>query len=205
MRLPLAIGVLAVLSSSAWGAQSQTQGIHAVPAPGPVAIDGDLGDWDLSGAYLHCDDVGELRDVYSAQVAMMHDAQALYVAIRWVDRVPLGNSHDPRFSASKGWAGDSVQLRLKTDRICHVTGWCFAPTQEPCLLIDYGKNLDEPFGGGARTLMRTDGWKLDGGAEMGFRVDADKRGYVQEIKLPWALIITGKAFTAGEQIACGIE
>ncbi len=204
MRLPL-IALCAAITSSLWSAQSETQGIHAVPVPGAVTIDGDLADWDLSGAYLQCYDVAELRDVYSAQVAMMYDAQALYVSIHWADTVPLGNSHDPRFSASKGWAGDSIQLRLKTDRICHVTGWCFAPTQEPCLQIDYGTSLTEPFGGGSRMLMRTEGWKLDGGAEMGFRVDADKKGYVQELKLPWALITTSKAYVAGEQFACGIE
>ncbi|MBA3936035.1 MAG: hypothetical protein H0X38_01105, partial [Planctomycetes bacterium] len=186
-------------------AQTDTRGIHAVPAPGAVVIDGELGDWDLSGSYLQCYDVVELRDVYSARVAMMYDAQALYVAIRWVDRVPLGNCHDPRFSASKGWAGDSVQLRIKTDRICHVTGWCYAPTQEPCLQIDYGKSLTEPFDGGSRLLRRREGWKLDDGAEMAFRVDADHQGYVQEIRLPWALITTGKALAAGGQFACGIE
>ncbi|HEX3134842.1 MAG TPA: FlgD immunoglobulin-like domain containing protein, partial [Planctomycetota bacterium] len=208
MRLPcvaLCVALCAAIAPSLWSAQSETQGIHAVPTPGSVTIDGDLADWDLSGAYLQCYDVAELREIYSAKVAMMYDAQALYVAIHWVDNAPLGNSHDPRFSASKGWAGDSIQLRLKTDRICHVTGWCFAPTQEPCLQIDYGKSLTEPFGGGSRMLMQKDKWKLDDGAEMGFHVDADKKGYVQELKLPWALITTGKAFTSGEQIACGIE
>ena len=204
MRFPF-VALCAAITSSLWSAQSETQGIHAVPVPGPVTIDGDLADWDLSGAYLQCYDVVELREVYSAKVAMMHDAQALYVAIHWVDSVPLGNSHDPRFSASKGWAGDSIQMRIKTDRICHVTGWCFAPTQEPCLQIDYGTSLTEPFGGGSRMLMRKEQWKLDDGAEMGFRIDADKKGYVQEIKLPWALITNGKSYVAGEQFACGIE
>ena len=127
-RSILALMLLAV-GAPVWSAQTDTHGIHAVPAPGPVVIDGDLADWDLSGTVLQCYDVAELREVYSARVSMMHDAQAFYIAIRWVDTAPLGNSHDPRFSASKGWAGDSVQLRIKTDRICHVTGWCYAPTQ----------------------------------------------------------------------------
>ena len=31
------------------GRQSQNEGILVLPAPGPVKVDGDLSDWDLSG------------------------------------------------------------------------------------------------------------------------------------------------------------
>ena len=161
---------LAVVGSLS-AAQTDNHGIHAVPVPGPVVIDGDLADWDLSGSTLMCYDVESLKDVYSGRVAMMHDADNLYVAIRWKDPIPLRNSHNPQFQADKGWAGDCVQLRLKTDRISHVTAWCYAAKQEPFIDIGYGKSLTEAFGGGSKSLFRSQGWKLSDGAEMGFKVD----------------------------------
>ena len=117
----------------------------------------------------------------------------------------MGNSHDPRFQAAKGWAGDCVQLRVKTDRICHVTAWYYAKGGEPFINIEYGKGLTEPFGGGGVNLFKNTGWKLDKGAEMAFRKDADGRGYVQEMKLPWPLITTGRRYSPGESFRCGVE
>jgi len=199
--------VFAVLSANQpiYATQTDNRGIHAVPAPGPVVIDGKSDDWDLSGEILQCYDIETLKDVYSARIAMMYDANALYVSIHWKDPAPMGNSHDPHFQAGKGWAGDCVQLRFKTDRICHVTAWYYAGKQEPAIHIDYGKSLTEPFGGDQKVLFRTEGWKLDDGVEMAFLKDADSKGYVQEIKLPWKLIAKDKVPAAGDKIVCGIE
>jgi hypothetical protein len=194
---------LLILACGLGAAQTDNHGIHAVPPPGPVAIDGELADWDLSGSTLICYDVQSLKDVYSGRVAMMHDAEALYIAIRWKDPIPLGNRHDPQFQSDKGWAGDCVQMRIKTDRITHVTAWYFNGRQEPCINLDWGKSLSEPFGGGGKQLFRTQGWKLSDGAEMGFKVDADGKGYVQEIKLPWKLICLGGR--PESRLNCGIE
>ena len=200
--LPLLI-LLVVTQTQAQATQTDNHGIHAVPPPGPVVIDGRLDDWDLSGRILMCYDLETLRDVYSVEAAMMYDATNCYIALRWKDPLPLGNSHDPHYQAAKGWAGDAVQLRLKTDRITHVTAWYFAAKQQSFMHLDYGKSLSEPFGGGERKLFALDGWKLDGGAEQAFLADADGHGYVQEIKLPWALITTSGQAPA--TFACGFE
>jgi hypothetical protein len=207
MRITLAIAAALALAAPAPLAAMQTDnhGIHAVPAPGAVTIDGKLDDWDLSGQILMCYDLENLRDVYSARVAMMHDTNAWYVAIRWKDPIPLGNSHDPRFQADKGWAGDCVQLRVKTDRISHLTAWCFAKAEEPFIHVDYGKSLGEPFGGGVKTLSRVKGWTLEAGAEMAFLKDPDGRGYVQEMKIPWPLVTDKKVPAAGDRFCCGVE
>lgn len=185
--------------------QTDNHGIHAVPVARAVAIDGKLDDWDLSGQVLMCYDLESLRDLYSAQVALMYDAAHLYVGIRWKDPLPLGNAHDPRYEADKGWAGDALQMRFKTDRIAHVTAWYYAPKNEPGLQIAYGKSLTEPFKGGEIQLFRTQGARLEQGAEMAFGKDADGRGYVQEIKLPWKLIMQSKTYRAGDQFRMGVE
>ena len=111
-----------------------------VPTPGKVAIDGKLSDWDLSGQILQCYDIEALQDVYSGRIAMMYDTDNLYVAIHWKDPIPMGNSHDPHYQAGKGWAGDAIQMRIKTDRVCHVTAWYYAAGKEPFAAIDYGKS-----------------------------------------------------------------
>ncbi len=204
IRLGCLLGVL-LAGQGAVAMQTDNHGIRAVPTPGKVTIDGKLDDWDLSGQVLICYDVNSLKDIYSGRVALMHDTDHLYVSIHWKDPIPLGNRHDPRFQVDKGWAGDSVQLRIKTDRICHVTAWCFAGKMEPFINIEYGKSLTEPFGGGSADLYRKDGWILDQGAEMAFRKDDDGEGYVQEMKLPWSLITLGGLAALGERFACGVE
>lgn len=185
--------------------QTDNYGLHAVPAPGAVAIDGKLNDWDLSGEVLMTYDIETLRDVYSGRVATMYDANNLYISIHWKDPVPMGNSHDPRYTANKGWAGDAVQMRIKTDRISHITAWYYAAKQEPAMVIDYGQSLTKPFGGGSIQPFQTQGWKMTGGIEMAFQKDADGKGYVQEMALPWKVITNEKPYRAGDNLSMGFE
>jgi hypothetical protein len=202
--LGLAVGACVALPP-AHATQTENHGLHAVPAPRRVTIDGSLAEWDLSGQVLMCYDIETLRDLYSARIALMHNGGNLYVGIHWKSPRPMSNRHDPRYEADKAWAGDSIQLRLKTDRIAHLTAWYHAPKKEPAIQISYGKSLTEPFGGGETVLLQTRGAELTGGAAMAFRRDPDGKGYVQEIRLPWRLITRGKRYRAGDQFRCGVE
>lgn len=207
MRLLLPAFALCAAVVSAHAIQTDNHGLHAVPVPKgtEMKIDGDLAKWDLSGQMLITYDLESLKDVYSAQVAAMYDAENFYLAIHWKDATPMGNSHDPRYQANRGWAGDAVQLRFKTDRIAHLTAWYYAEKKEPALQIDYGTDLEKPFGGGNVQLFQVDGAKMQQGVEMAFKADADGKGYVQEIKIPWKLITKDKKFAAGDQFSMGIE
>ncbi len=199
--------------------QTDNHGINVVPAPAKVTIDGRLRDWDLSGQILICYDTKTLKDIYSGRVAMMYDKDNFYIAIHWKDPIPMGNSHHPKFQGHRGWAGDCVQFRVRTDMTMHVDCWFSAVTKKPVLSITYGR-----FSGGRDKVedsnlfvSRPDA--LADGAREAFRMDEDKRGYVQEIALPWKLITgqaaivkkTGKpykapkAYGAGESFRCGIE
>ena len=87
------------------------QEIHIVPAPGKVVIDGDLADWDMSGAVdLFLDDAS--RATMRVEGAYMYDQEAFYVGGRVKDPTPMTNSHD--FASDMGivWDSDCVQLRL---------------------------------------------------------------------------------------------
>ncbi len=186
-------------------AQTDNHGIHALPRTQPLQIDGNLDDWDLSASISICYDLASLKDIYSAKVAMMYDDEAFYVAIDWKDPHPMGNSHDPQFQANRGWAGDCIQMRIKTDKISHLTAWYFEARQEPAIQISYGESLTKPFGGGAIQLFQQEKWRLDQGAEMAFKAHADGKGYVQEMKLPWALITKDGRSAIKKEFACGIE
>jgi hypothetical protein len=204
-RTWIAAGSLFLLGfSQGWALQTETEGLHAVPAPGAVTIDGDLSDWDLSGQALMCYDVEKLLDVYSGRVAAMYDADNFYVSIHWKDPIPMGNSHDPQYAANRAWAGDCVQLRFRTDRILHATCWYYAPSNEPAIQLDFGKDRSTPFDGGSVLLRRIQGAKMDRGTEMAFRKDADGKGYVQEIKFPWSLLV-GRKLIPGEKFQMGVE
>lgn len=199
-----ACGSLLVALLPAHATQTDNYGLHAVPAD-KVTIDGKLDEWDHSGEILLCYDLENLLEKYSAKVSTMYDADNLYVSVRWKDDVPLGNSHDPKYQSKKGWAGDALQLRIKTDIITHITAWYYAVNQTPGLLLDYGIGTAKPFGGGTKQLFPIDGTKLQEGAEMAFLPDADGKGYVQEIKIPWTLITQEKKYVAGDQFNLGIE
>jgi hypothetical protein len=63
--------VFSFVASWAYGASTETVGMHAPPAPGRVVVDGKLDDWDLSGSRLMCYDVAAMKDRLSGTVAFM--------------------------------------------------------------------------------------------------------------------------------------
>ncbi|MBM4031800.1 MAG: hypothetical protein FJ291_08460 [Planctomycetes bacterium] len=203
----LAAIVLALLSvwpfTSALATSTINFGVHAVPRPGPVVIDGKLDGWDLSGRILICSDVETMRDLYSGKVAFMYDAENLYCSVHFKAPKPMVNVHNPKVD-NFGWAGDCLHLRFRTDRLVILTGWYYAANKQPHISLSYGKGND-PYCDGGKEFSQVDGLKLEGGAEMAFSKDPDGKGYVQEIKLPWALITDTRRYAPGEELACGIE
>ena len=200
----IALALLALWPfASALATSTINFGVHAVPRPGPVVIDGKLDDWDLSGRILICSDVETLRDTRSGEVAFMYDAENLYCSVHFKSSKPMANVHNPKVD-NFGWAGDSMHLRFVTDKLAGLTAWYYAANKQPHLSLGYGKGND-PFCDGGKECFQVDGWKLEGGAEMAFLKDADGKGYVMEFKLPWALITNTRRYAPGEELACGIE
>ena len=144
--------ILALAAVQAAHAQQSTQnvGMHAVPAPGKVVIDGKLDDWDMSGTRLMCYDVSALRDRYSAQAALMYDAEYFYVSLRWKDPTPMVNRYEPVVERGQAWKADCVQLRIRTDRITHVDCWYYTDGEQAGASIHYGmlKKHDPDYEGG---------------------------------------------------------
>ncbi|MDQ3812954.1 MAG: hypothetical protein M3347_03280 [Armatimonadota bacterium] len=117
--LPVVSAVLTLMSTAfAPPALAQqpprTDRAFVVPVPRAVTLDGDLQEWDLSGA-IESIYQPALAPRYTVRVAFMHDRDALYSGAHFVDDSPLMNRHDPRVETNLGWAGDCLQVRLSSD------------------------------------------------------------------------------------------
>ncbi len=170
------------------GNQSQNEGILAVPAKGAVKIDGDLSDWDLSGRIWVFADKN-VRNRFSAEVATMWDEDALYFAAKWKDPTPMYSMVDPEFNPSYGWKSDSIQMRiLSDDQTSWITTWYFAEKQQPVFHSAVWQDRSNNKKGVDEILLIAEpgGTVLGKGVEMAYKMDEDKKGYVQEIKIPWS-------------------
>ena len=109
-----ALAAALVPATAALAADLAGSVLPALPLPEgkPPVIDGDLSDWDLSGAES-CWIADELADRQYATVYFMYDDDALYFAadMGLLDHdITNDNRAQDRF-----WAGDCLQLRLCTD------------------------------------------------------------------------------------------
>ncbi len=196
----LLLAAIAVAAAPrAWATQTEHLGIEVLPAPGPVVIDGRSGDWDLSGGVFACDDVETQRDQFAVWLHLMYDRDNLYVLARFSDPTPMNNPGQT--IADYGFAGDSLQLRLVVapgtphERVSHLTAW-HGVDQRDVVNIEFGKKFDE----GKLKDAKSEG------AQQAFLVDADGKGYAQELALPWKLIAKdGYAPTAGERMVVTME
>jgi len=182
--------------------------IHVVPAPGKVKIDGDLEDWDLSGAILMKLDEAS-KSVYSVLGAMMYEKDALYVGAHVKDPTPMVNNYSFADDPGMAWNADAIQLRFLSDpavkstatlqsggsglsaeqakHVCHITLWYSTRDQKPGFFICY-------------TLAFSDG-KLNPPEVTGaYKKDADGKGYVMEYRIPWGILRAPRPLTGGDQV-----
>jgi len=202
----LCLTVLALLFAAGTPALAQraiNRGFHAVPAPEKVIIDGKLDEWDTSGAITSCKDVSDLLDVESCRVAAMWDNECIYLSFVFRDPTPMVNKIDPRTMSGNGWRSDAVQLRCNmAGFVSHIDTWYFTPRKEPAMSIHYGRLGNNP---GQPAVDRPEN-PAELGARQTFLMDDDGRGYVQEMKIPWAVItLDGKMPPKGADLRLGLE
>ena len=166
------------LAPSARATETENIGIRVLPAPGAVVVDGKAGDWDLSGGIFACNDCETQRDQYGVWFHAMYDASNLYLLARWVDDTPMNNMHSSKGDLAFG--GDCLQFRIvmPDERCSH---WTCYSDREGIDIMDlvYGKDFKEGSLRDAKTR----------GAAQAFTVNADRKGYVQELAIPWSLLL----------------
>ncbi len=170
--------------------QSNHGAIQAVPAPGKVVIDGQIsdGEWDTSGE-MFVYGVRNLRERYSVRLIAMWDSQNLYLAMKWRDPTPMINNVDAARAPGEGWMADSFQARFITPDYgqIHLTSWYSSKFDTSVCQINYNAPIEEAgkqvFRGPGKILKDATGF------EQAFMVETDNRGYVQEMKIPWTLLM----------------
>ncbi|HUT32340.1 MAG TPA: PQQ-binding-like beta-propeller repeat protein [Planctomycetota bacterium] len=176
------VAACVLATGSGQATETENLGIQVLPAPGKVVVDGKADDWDLSGGVFACGDAENLRDKLACWFHLMYDADNLYLLARWVDETPMNNPGSSR--GDYGFAGDCLQTRLVTapgdrdkERTTHVTAWL---DRDGIDVVDlaYGKKFNE---GGMKDAQAQ-------GAVQVFAKNADGKGYVQEISIPWKLL-----------------
>ena len=187
------------------GFQTQNEGFCAVPAKGPVVIDGDASEWDRSGEIQSYRDTS-VKDSYSVRTSAMWDRENLYLLFVWRDPSPLGSKINPEFDPGRGWVADAEQLRiLAGPNAFWTTTWLY-DGKVPALGFDAmsAQDLWNP--------KRFDEFVLfnkDGGAELGkgfasaYAKSSDGRGFVHELRIPWSTLRVEAA--EGTVIRMGME
>jgi len=196
----LVVFSLLLLTRAAVATETENVGMRVLPAPGKVAVDGKVNDWDLSGGVFVCGDVESLRDKVSLWVHTMYDDQNLYVLARWRDETPLNNPGQT--IADYGFAGDCLQLRFiaapetPEERTSHWTCWKGRDGAD-LMDVQYGKQFND--GGNLKDAKTA-------GAAQAFATDKDGKGYVQELAIPWKLLgKTAASPGAGKSFIMTIE
>jgi hypothetical protein len=191
-------------SEAARAARTLNRGIHAVPAPPRVVIDGDLSEWDTSGEIVCCKNVDSLLEVESARVSAMWDEENLYVGIVWRDDMPMQNKVDPVTMPGNGWRSDCVQFRCNMDGfISHIDCWYYTTGKKSAMAIAY-VDLSQRDKTPHTTDRPASPFEL--GAQQVFRLSEDGGGYVQEIRIPWKVITKDqKRPRDGTDLRLGVE
>jgi hypothetical protein len=180
-RVLVALAFTALTQIPVWATPTENTGIRVLPVPGAINIDGKANDWDLSGGIFASDDVENQRDAIAVWMHAMYDRDNLYLLARFRDETPLNNPGQT--IADYGFAGDSLQFRVITgfgtasERVSHWTGWQGRDNRD-VMDVAYGKNFNE---GGIKDAKTQ-------GAQQAFSKEADGKGYLQEMAIPWKLL-----------------
>ncbi len=163
--------------------------LRAVPVPEGVAIsvDGDVSEWDLSGA----EDVwmaSETADRFRARLAVMYDEKALYVAAKV--RLPDRSLHNPNSPIEPFWRGDCLQFRMIADpAIPHNADAARLKENSRVISLSMWKDT----GTGQDHLHVVSGVKFDQGVlvdppEAVVAIIPKDGGYIMESRIPWAAL-----------------
>lgn len=193
MRTVMSSFLFALAAITALAQPTENHGLRVTPAPPDLRIDGDAADWDLTQTLFVCGDVTRHAETYAVRIGAAYDAQHLYLLAHWYDRTPMSNPG--QVSADFGWLGDCLQLRLRTDRVTHVTAWRGVAGGD---VVDL--TYDRDFKGGNIKNAKS------AGVQQAFGALAEGSGYVQELAFPWALITADKQpLRTGDVLGIGVE
>jgi len=212
----IAVLFLLALAAAAFAQGTfRNQRIFVVPTPGPVVIDGDLSDWDLSGD-IYCYVSEPTKNTLYTHTAMMYDKDAFYVAGRIGDPSPMKSKWDPAVNPDFGWDADAFQLRLNLDpalgyplkigsydrnpneSLVHMTMWYYTEGKQPVLHMKFGMDFHDapeyPKG-----IVPKDKFQA------AYKAWPDGKGYTFEYRIPWSTLRAKAPLKGGDLVAGAIQ
>lgn len=207
-----------VVSSSLFAdgrSMSLNNELQALPAPGPVVIDGKTNDWDLSAGVWSYNDP-TVVDQYSLWTHLMWDDKGVYFLARFNDPNPMKNEASGK-DFQQSWRADCFQARVifddreKDEHIMHVNMYYSSFDKKPYMIIKHGGFKSKPpyDATGPDRPDQLEKWGPTMVAAGGKFVVApwpDGKGYNMEAFWPWKYCRTsGEPLKPGESFVFGIE
>ncbi len=158
--------------------------MRVVPAPDPVKIDGDLGDWDLSGWYLACPSEDVAQEMHGWLYAM-YDQKNLYLAAEVADPSPMQNQASLALWREPWW-GDDVEFRM------------VLKPEDPATKREIGVYYSEPAQRGEFFGNIPEG--VFEKSQVVCHKWPDGKGYTLEVAIPWEALLSGFAPAPGQKI-----
>ncbi|MBM4034899.1 MAG: hypothetical protein FJ291_24415, partial [Planctomycetes bacterium] len=219
LQTMLTAGVLACLASQqrvrAYSAilnKADHTEIRIVPAPGKVTIDGDLKDWDLSGAILMFIDEAS-KTTHSVRAAMMYDKDYLYIGGQWKDPTPMVNQTAFGGDVGSAWNADAIQIRLVSNPEIRSNASTMTGARMPAeeqkfvnhITLWYSTQDRKAGYQAVYTLGFKDEVVNPEGEQGAFLKDADGKGCTFEYRVPWSVLRAPRPLKAGDAIQLSWE
>ncbi len=208
----LAAGLGALVAMDAFGYsavqnKADNTEVRIVPAPGPVAVDGVLADWDLSGAIVMFIDEAS-KDAYRVRAAMMYDQDYLYIGGVWRDPTPMMNVNHFGGDVQNAWNADAIQVRfvsnpdIKSDASTMMGGRMPAEQQQFVNHINLWYSTQDQKAGyqACYTLGYKDSILNPEGGRGAFVKDPDGKGSTFEYRIPLTVLRAPRAYQSGDKV-----
>ena len=181
--------------------------VRIVPAPGKVTIDGDLKDWDLSGAILMFIDEAS-KETHQLRGAMMYDKEWLYVGGRLKDPTPMMNQYHFGGQVNAAWNADALQINLvanpnvRSDALTMTGGRMPEEEQKFVNFFWLWHSTRDKKAGyfSLRTLKFTEPTLNPPGVQGMWVKNEDGKGCTFEYRIPWKVLYAAGPMKGGDAI-----
>lgn len=211
MALILLSGCFVLPVTAQEGGMSLNSEVSVVPAPGPVTIDGNTDDWDLS-AGIWSYNTPVITDKFSVWTHMMWDDKGVYFLARYADKSPMMNATMGKDFANS-WKADCYQARVILDdktadeHQMHINMFYSTPDKKSFMIVKHGGfgGQNDATGPDRPDLLARFGPDMENaGGKIAIAVS--KEGYNVEAFWPWSYLrLNGQPLKVGDKFVFGME